>query len=195
MSTRSLIMVTGPHLDYLGNGKSPMTIRLYKHCDGYPDAVLEDIYNAASKIRALLLEDHGNLKLDFDKVSPHVFSAALCAVSLNTYDGLGIKLKDVRYEKFSKGMWGEQGDIEWAYLIELPIKKISCFNGNPNIKYEPNKFTAKIVNPLTYVNCLRAPYQQSTMDKIKNKVYRLQQQGWTIPKYDTEWEFTPSNCP
>lgn len=132
--------------------------RHYKHWDGYPTHNLEVIQDGI-------------------KAGPSIddFTNAL-----NNSSDYRANLEDSFTNKHVKDCLGNQGDLEWVYIVDLDSKDVSVYGGGyiddvPVVAYQKGT-----VDPMSYVNCLIDSYQDAEGKVIQSHVESLNGLGFTV---------------
>lgn len=184
MSTRSIIVVTGKPKhgqDY--------TVRLYKHSDGYPTGnlplIAEALTLAENKIR-----ENAHTTEDL-KEQPHAELIGQCivAASLSVY-GFGAHIDDEWVSDNRPGKrseWsetfdpkkhlGNQGDLEWLYLVNQAEKSVSVFASQFGEDAQTS-FSKGPTDPLTYIKKLYPEFQEVEASHIQVAIYRIEAFGY-----------------
>jgi len=179
MSTRSLIVVIGEDT-YNGN----RITRLYKHSDGYPTGNLPIIRDAIAKSQAECAADalRWEGKETTEIRQGHLVGNVIgCAVSvygmgavIDTYES-----DEAQYyaPKLKREHLGNQGDLEWIYVIDIKTKSVNIFNGS-----QTNVIKNKLENPENYCKCLYEEYRADEIKETRDLIKSIQDLGYSVNK-------------
>ena len=202
MSTRSIIIVTG--LDHYGR-KS--TFRLYKHSDGYPTGTLDVIRDALKDACKIVMDDSNETRAHYKrpmfkniaelqsyvpepksyesiaKLSPSLVAGKLIGHGAHEY-GMGIRLeKEYSGQEFNPSIHaGNQGDLEWIYIIDLQACACNVFGGGYIGAGPMAHLESGFVNPTEYADQLRAECQAGERAEIESQVRGIKKLGFTVNK-------------
>jgi hypothetical protein len=161
MSTRSIILVTS----------KTKTVRIYKHCDGYPTGNLPVIADALKNMLGKPCKDVKKLnsmlgiQFDVDSIAKEIMTVAeLDASNLEAqYKG---PLKPAHL--------GNQGDLEWIYVVDLSKKSVDVYGGGYTGNGPQGAYKKGTVDPMRYVDCLYPEYRAKEGVLIKQAVEALE---------------------
>lgn len=175
MSTRSIIIITG-------NGKynGPETTRLYKHSDGYPTDVLNLIQRAMAKSQGQCVDDAARFKeREIKPVNVDQLVGNIIGESTSIY-GQGARVEAEFPEEFTAKHLGNQGDLEWIYIIQLETKTLGIFGGGYTGKTPQTALKNGPVNPEKYALNLYPEYQAGTIEETRKLVQSIQGLGFSV---------------
>ncbi len=135
MGTRSNIFITGRGR----YGEEHGTVRLYRHDDGNPGAMLRTFVQAHLLAEPLVARQKDfDSKVHLTDMPAWSFAHLLIAASCGWY-GPAIRLDNNRdvddwppwsFERpFDMEMLSPQTDLEWVYLVELPALRLTIYGG------------------------------------------------------------------
>ena len=88
--------------------------------------------------------------------------------------GMGARIDDhgegklaVYDERFKPKFLGNQGDLEWIYIINLNTNVVNIFGGGFSGKSPQHAYRKGIVDPRTYAKQLKDDYQSKELAEIK----------------------------
>lgn len=130
MSTRSCIFIVGAAQDHC----EPTVLRLYRHCDGYPEGVLPDLQNTLTTALAKL----ENARRDATAPLPPIgadYLAAAFAVDSSNATRLAVETELVqppRPKAWTRALLervlGVQADIEFTYVVDIGAAAVNCYS-------------------------------------------------------------------
>lgn len=172
MGTRSIIMV-------VENDYNDGVLRLYRHQDGYPSSVLEDLNNAIE--RAVRLESENEIRWKDKKSIPASSMANLILAECATIHGGGAYIEErFEYERFEPKHLGDQEDLEWIYIVNTTTKTIEIYGGGYTGKAPQYAFKKGIVNPLVEVNGIREECKEDTRQEIIKHANSIKAWSWKV---------------
>lgn len=181
MGTRSIIIVTGR------GSYGPETIRLYKHWDGYPTDNLPLMLGALTKAKAQCEASNKRFNSEDNIKKPIVSQVAglIIGESSNEY-GMGCYVDafegdDGQYqESFKAKHLGNQGDLEWLYILNLDDKSLNIYGAYYGSGKE--MMIKGVVNPESYANQLHKEYQEREIKETRALVSEFEAIGFSINK-------------
>jgi hypothetical protein len=196
VSTRTAIIFIGAN-NYDGTGTK--AVRLYQHCDGYPTNVLPTLRNTLKVVRKKsedhwqhISYKHPRAEFDFLTVPIHAETMAGCYIAEETSGfGMGARLEEIVYldhdiiadhdEETLRKIFGNQGDLEWIYVVNSIDRSITVFGGGYTGKGACETVSAgEKVNPLSYIKNLVDEYQESEGAVIKSALRSLSRIGFPV---------------
>ena len=179
MGTRSIIMVTG-----LCKHKQNETYRLYKHYDGYPTGNLDIIRDAIKK--GIELRDEYNTRFPEDsaRFKTHLTPQGLTGLIIgaaSSPDGMSTILEERWHqEPLNENMLGDQGDLEWIYIVNTDTQSVGIYGGEytgngPEVAYQKG-----FVNPLIYIESLRDDCQNDERVETLELVKSIKDLGYSV---------------
>jgi len=168
MSTRSAIIVKGQGL-YGG----ACATRLYKHCDGYPTDNLPLIRDAIKLASRLQAESNKRWK-ESKGITVDCFSGAVVAASLSVY-GLAAQVEETAKDIAS--VCGNQGDIEWVYIVDLDAESVKVYRGST---YRGEFLKRGTVDPCVYADSISEEYKASEKRAIQSAVRSIKKLGFKV---------------
>ncbi len=185
MSTRSIIVIKGPK-KYSDSGE---VIRIYKHSDGYPTGNLP-ILEAALGSCLNELKEHNerfagmgrNQALLAEFVAARVLGAAASVygngASIDAYED-----DPAVYEgPLTPEHLGNQGDLEWIYIVDLEQMSVNLYGGGYTGKGPAVAFAKGFADPLAYADNLRDECQSPERDETKQLIERITALGFKVNK-------------
>lgn len=179
MSTRSIIMVTGITLY-----NQPRTIRLYKHSDGYPTGNLPLIFEALNKGQKQVGKFNERFK-DSKNLVVDQITGLIIGEASDVY-GMGAKIDSedgdqaVYPEKIKPEHLGNQGDLEWIYVVDLDVRTLNIYGGRYTGELPQVAYGKGVVDPLTYCDHLKPDYVQPEIDATKEVVSEIEKLGFKV---------------
>jgi hypothetical protein len=175
MGTRSIIVITGP-----GVHRSHTTVRMYKHWDGYPTGVLEVLSEAIEQADKVL-SNHKDEPFRTDLLVGKIIGADTGAYGQGArvdQDYTETSEKPAIYsEALEPGHLGNQGDLEWIYVVDLFEKNINVYAAGD----EPSKTKlSKVTDPYSYTKQLVESAQQEEADAIASAIANLGKYGFLV---------------
>lgn len=182
MSTRSIILVTGND-----HYNSPKTVRLYKHCDGYPTGNLSLILEALdTTIKDL--KDYNKRWAKLSEPKPMNVSHLVGKIIGASTDVHGIGANIDTYEDdaadydetFNLKHLGNQSDLEWIYVVDVTKSTVKIYGGgytggSPQIAYKKG-----VVNLLNYIKSLKSEYQAAESKETLELVAAIEKLGFKV---------------
>lgn len=171
MSTRSIIVVTG-------KGRCDKeNYRLYKHCDGYPSGNLPVIAEALERGVSIVDEAKKDLTPSA-KLTPDTLTGLLVGACV-TVHGMGAEIED--HTSGECDVLGNQGDLEWVYIIDTDTKSVNVYGGHYVSNNTPQKMVkAGTVDPLDYLDSVSDSYQDKIKQEIEEAVKAVKDTGYEI---------------
>jgi len=154
MSTRSVILAF--------DGQE--VIRFYRHSDGYPTAVLPAL--------TTILKDP---LLNMDDLISRIDKEQVARIDDDWGDDDKGQYKS---DKVKLEHWGNQGDLEWLYYLDLRDHSLNIYHAGYGCPEEHLKKGP--TNPEIYVKALYPEYQKKELKQIQKGVKDLQKLNWTI---------------
>ena len=187
MSTRSIIVVTG----------KKKTIRIYKHCDGYPTSNLPIIADAVAQpdayaTKGAVSKIEKKLGIKVDTVKSLAF--AICKEA-------EFKPENAIEDEFEGALkpehLGGQQDLEWIYVVDVDAKTVNVYGGGYTGCAPQTAYKQGVVDPLSYANKMREEYQererkdiQKAMDAVEATGFKLNPKGGKAPRKNKRAELT-----
>ncbi len=191
MSTRAVIVVTGKNRPYRPSGYK--TVRLYTHSDGYPTNNLRVVLKAIRLAENLVAEEQIHLPgadprpaaiedLDAETMADLVIAASVgwygaSAKVDEDWDTTGDQARQVRavyQEKAERRHFGNQGDLEWAYLVDTEKRVVRVY------RVHSHYIRLVQVDPRSYADELLDEYQEKERYEIALAMDQIVEAGWTI---------------
>lgn len=174
MGTRSVIVITGPAVY-----NQRETVRLYKHWDGYPTGNLPIIAEALETAAKAIEWDSKN---GYGSIKPTpLTTAALAAWTVaasTTLSGPGARVEFESPEPFAPSMLGDQGDLEWIYVIDLDAKTVKTYDAQGCSPQEA--YARGPVNPYNWLTRIRSEYYADSHKCIEETIQRFKRCGYAI---------------
>jgi hypothetical protein len=183
MGTRSVIFVTGNH-PY--GEKTMQTFRLYTQW-GCPETMLRVLRDAARQAEKLLAR-YRILQPKAPGISAAGFAGCVLAADVG-WNGLQTRIgtdvgddgrpaEAVFHGTLDPKHYGEQGDLEWVYVLEVNARTLHiyhCGYGTPaeHLAHGP-------VDPRVYADELLAQYQSNCRKTIALLVRSIKSLGWQV---------------
>jgi hypothetical protein len=151
MGTRSIIQVVGCIREGVSDREGPYSgsIRLYRHWDGDPSYCLPAIARAVEMIECLV-------KLSFewknDKqryIGVQSMAAAIVACSMCS-DRLTARIEETFTSKLDISDLGDQGDLEWLYIVDCSKRNINVYTTKQGINNQPGTYSG---SPCEHLAC------------------------------------------
>ena len=179
MSTRAIIVVTGE------NRIGPRAVRLYKHSDGYPTDTLADLVTATERAEGYITTRGQDLTIYTQDCSvpalkdmpPPGFAAQVTTAGFY-WHGSAYRVDEVFPSPDGTDIFGDQGDLEWVYHVNLTTRTITVWGGGYGAPEE--HFARGPVHPWDYADGLLPEYRQDEKTAIAAHMDKLMDQGWTI---------------
>ena len=182
MSTRSIIVVTG-----LGKHKDHQTVRLYQHSDGYPTGVLPEIYAGLKQALDLILDLEKQMGDDQSRhLSAGLVANCIQCASVDVYGGFAAKPDSddpgkADYDSpFNTDHLGNQGDLEWIYVLDLGKMELNIYGGEYTGEGPEVAFNKGPVDPESYADKLKTEYQDRERKATQAVVEKLENLGLEI---------------
>ena len=166
MGTRSTILVTG-HGNY-----SPMTIRLYKHWDGYPTGNLSIIERALESAISLKSRDAARFGNDEKPLTVELVVGKIIGEATDV-TGMGAKIEETFQDSLKPEHFGNQGDLEWVYVIDCDAKTVKMYGGDYQGK-------GKTKDPLSYIECLKDEYKTREKHETEKLIRLVEAWGFKV---------------
>jgi hypothetical protein len=189
MSTQAIVVITGKN-----RYGTDTIIRLYKHGDGYPSDTLADLVRATETVQTYILNNAELLSIfrgdglcpTLDEMPTEGFTAQVIAAG-NHWCGSSYRIDDeglslaVFTGQLCRSHYGDQGDLEWVYLVDLKARKITIWGGGHGTPTD--HIDGGVVDPLSYADQICDEYQEQERAIIANQTDSLITLGWrlTIP--------------
>lgn len=182
MSTRSIIVITGD-----GKRGTAQTTRLYKHSDGYPTGNLPIIAEALAKAKEQCKETNERFQIDNPRgPSVEQVTGLLIGSATDTY-GMGARLDDdgdgktaVYNEKFKPKHLGNQGDLEWVYVVNLDNNTVKVFGGGYTGDGPQSAYKKGVVDPREYATQLKEECQANELQEIETAIKAVEDAGFKL---------------
>jgi hypothetical protein len=198
MGCRAAILVTGS-----GERKPERgTLRLREHWDGEPTAVLGWLARATEtaqhKCESLSAWYLDRLEIPAGESAPlvlmpartfaqHLIFAAVgwhgpsVRIDLDDQDESGAGGRPAEYHEALKDEhFGDQGDLEWVYVIDLEKRSVGVYHGECGYGSPQDHLADGPCDPTWYAHQLIESYQDETESRILGLVKTLEEQGWTF---------------
>lgn len=169
MSTRSIIVITGSAM-YSGSE----TVRLYKHSDGYPSGNLPIIAEALANGKRLLEQYKETRPLNVEAMLGLMIGAA------TSIYGMGAKPEETYREEFKPEHLGDQGDLEWIYLIDLEERTVQVYGGGFSGDLPQRAYEKGVVDPLYTDPDLQNEYRVAERKEIERAIEQIEAQGFRV---------------
>jgi hypothetical protein len=154
MSTRSIIVISTPE----------RTLRLYKHCDGYPTdtlplvalALAAPVPGTALGMARRITADDSGARLEWDSAKPDAG------------------------ENCDGSPWGMQADLEWIYQIDTAARAVRVYGGGYTGDVAGVMVARGVVEPGDYADGLYDEYQHDERTATAAAVAGIVALGWTV---------------
>lgn len=176
MSTRSIIVITGP-AQYSGHE----TVRLYKHSDGYPSGNLPIIVEALVNGKRLQKE----YKEETRPLKVETMTGLLIGAATSIY-GMGAKPEETYMEEFKPEHLGDQSDLEWIYLLNLQNRTVEIYGGGFSGELPQRAYEKGVVDPLQYAYQLQSAYRASEIKMIESAIKQIESLGFKVNPDETK---------
>lgn len=187
MGTRSIILVTGKH----EHGTEGQTARLYRHWDGDPITQLGTILAAIKRCKSILAHVQSYKPTAGEKDMPTATMAdAICGESLS-WGGNAVRYDDrddvdtngagrraIWSEVLTEAHYGNQGDLEWVYVVNIHAQTIRVYSNGYGTPAE--HMAQGPVDPRTYADCLIETYQTEARSQVSVVMDEIQDNGWVV---------------
>jgi hypothetical protein len=173
MSTRSIIVVHGP-----SSYRSVQVYRLYKHSDGYPTENLRIIAEAIERGNALVEESQDRFS-GRQPFTSEMLTGLIIGAATSVY-GMGAHLEHEANKDLSAADFGNQGDLEWIYIIDTGARTVKVYGGGYTGEGPARTVAKGTVNPTSYAKHLVKEAQAETRELIKQRVARVEAAGFKI---------------
>ena len=167
MSTRSIIILTS----------KTKTVRVYKHCDGYPTGNLPVIAEAIQKTlgskkgAVKKLEKKLGMQFDVDNLAQAILKVAeLDKSNLEEQFSSSLKPKHL----------GDQSDLEWIYVVDVDAKTVNVYGGGYTGNLPQVAFRKGVVDPMSYIKALYPEYQKREGDFIQEAINEIIKVGFKL---------------
>jgi hypothetical protein len=195
MSTRSIFVVTGKPSRFWGEHQ---TVRIYKHCDGYPTDNLAVLVDATEKANNLIfanndgVEQDNSYRLSLETLGARTFADCIIASTLSAHGGFRCQIDGDENTRSNSGLdeklaifneplrdshFGNQGDLEWIYVVDLKKRNINVYACGEDAA-EAAK--GPPTDPLSYADQLIPEAQVEERSEIAARMDKLMDMGWTI---------------
>lgn len=167
MSTRSIIVITNKE----------KTIRVYRHYDGYPTSALEVILKSIKLISSAgdtnlkKLEEKLGLDLNPDNLAQSVLKVAELRKDC---------LEGEYNEAFKPEHLGNQGDLEWIYVVNTDTHTVNVYGGGYTGNIPQHAYAKGTVDPLSYAKRLYPEYQEQETLAMKVAMREIEELGFKI---------------
>lgn len=189
MGTRSIIMVVGDPARHSDKPEYKAGIRLYRHCDGYPEGNLPAIAGAIKRMEALVEQSGEWHTKQVRRYGVESMAYAIVA------EGLGNAKPEILIEEVCKGApnlkdLGNQGDLEWVYVVDCIERLVNVYsNKQPTSDLPDGKYCGVPVEHLgaglflsweKHIN----GYREESRDEVRKAVENARQfvisTGWAL---------------
>ncbi|QDU20590.1 hypothetical protein [Urbifossiella limnaea] len=203
MGTRAMILVLGQTDDHqtLGRDKDAVkAIRLHNHGDGGPTNILDDLVEATRYCEGFLLKRMAYLSHRLGRdATAFDLPACVWAESVK-FAGLGVfgpttihdavNVEDRHDPGAPRAVfmgdaalddnlrWGNQGDLEWLYLIDVKASTITVYGGDYGDPEE--HLGVGPVDPRLETLSFEDSYQPTRLIQITRAMKSLRDAGWSI---------------
>jgi hypothetical protein len=187
MGTRSVFMVTGCGEHQTGN----RTIRLYRHWDGDPRESLRVLVEATEKAEGLGFGwnskpwREGDPPVTLADMNAETFADCIIAASLCWSRGFEAWYDDAEGQQaiFPKGisneMFGNQGDLEWVYVVHVHKRSIDVYGGDYGCP-EEHLARGRVEPADAHAAQLKDEYQTAARAAVNAHLDRLLDFGWNV---------------
>jgi hypothetical protein len=180
MSTRSIIVVTGKT-----SYNQDSTVRIYRHQDGYPTENLALIGSALKIALEQCSEYNSKFNQASDPRQPIVDQVVGLLLGASTWVyGMAARIDDDDGEKavYSASLkpeyFGNQGDLEWVYVVDLNEKTVNVYGGDYS---DPQDHLSRgVVDPTSYAKQLREEFQEREASEINAAMKSVTELSFTI---------------
>jgi hypothetical protein len=132
MSTRTCIFV----VDARGRShRPPVAIRLYRHCDGYPEGMLVDLAQAVAEAERRATEYRERCKPSGPGPIGADFLASLITVQASSMLGLAVELEVTQpllgrswTRRRLQTLLGQQSDLEYLYVVDIGARAVNVYS-------------------------------------------------------------------
>ncbi len=170
MSTRGIIVFKGT-----GKFSDPQAYRLYQHHDSYPTQMLEVLRDVIRKAEKLAVEGSEMMQSPY-AVTPEMLAGVMVGETTGIF-GIGARIEYTGGD--SGDLYGNQGDLEWIYVVDTDSKSVNVYGGYSG--HLPSEKVAEgLVNPLKYLSCVTEEYQLRESKRITSAVRSLKRLGWPV---------------
>jgi hypothetical protein len=171
MSTRGIIVFKGT-----GKYSNSQAYRLYQHCDSYPTAMLPVLRDVIRKAEKLAAEGTDMMGSQYP-VTPEMLAGLTVGEQTGIF-GMGARIEYTGTT--SEPLYGNQGDLEWIYVIDTDAKSVNVHGGGYSGDSAEEKVAEGLVNPLSYIEKLCEEYQAKESRAITSAVRSLKRLGWPV---------------
>ncbi|MBY0525575.1 MAG: hypothetical protein K2R98_19375 [Gemmataceae bacterium] len=181
MGTRSIILITGK-----GRHGGKQTVRLYRHWDGYPTCNLSTIAEAIEKANELHQKyamQSWSKDYQLTDMPAQTFADLVVASSIQ-WDGAAARIDDdngrdcVWHEELSSAHYGNQGDLEWVYVVDVEQRTVKVYGNDYGTPAE--HIRRGTVDPCKYAACLKPEYRDKERGETMSVVGRIVGLGWMV---------------
>ena len=180
MSTRGILVFVGK-----GCHGVPRGYRLYQHSDAYPTYTLPIIRDAIRKAEKLVIEGRERMDSDRYTVTPAMLAGLYVGENTSIY-GMGAHIEESKILESPitpaeiVGLLGNQGDLEWVYVVDTDAKVVNVYGGGYTGELPEKFLEAGLVEPLSYVENLTEEYQEREIKTIQSAKRSLKRLGWPV---------------
>lgn len=180
MSTRGIIVFVGK-----GCYGVPRGYRLYQHSDSYPTYALPIIRDVIRKAEKLVVEGREMMASDKYEVTPAMLAGLYVGENTSIF-GMGARIEESKVLKSPitpveiVGLLGDQGDLEWIYVVDTDAKAVNVYGGGYTGDLPEKCLEAGLVDPLSYAEQLSEGFQESEAKAIKSVKRSLARLGWPV---------------
>jgi hypothetical protein len=187
MGTRAVILVTGLHWQ----GETiPETVRLYRHHDGDPSWTLKDIADgirAAEKVCSAKTRRWADPRYDYTPA--RTVADCIIAASIGwggadirvDVDGPGNTKNTGSPAVYAQALgpqhYGDQADLEWAYVVDVRRKGITVYGGYGTVA---TLRAAGPQRPEVHLEILHDDYVPKVRRRIRAGMRALLKLGWAV---------------
>jgi hypothetical protein len=185
MSTRSILIIVGTDNHGLINHQT----RIYKHCDGYPTHTLalfvDAIKQAKKQIKEYIAQFEKEPK-NAPKMNVSQIVGLLIGSATSVY-GQGIEVQKELSDKqvfginaLSEEILGNQGDLEWIYVLNVTEKTLKVYGGQWTGKIPSDHVAKGVVDPFLEVTKKMDEYKEETRQRLEKTIKDLNRLGFKI---------------
>ncbi len=204
MGTRAAILVVGFSEHGVRHRDGFAAVRLYRHWDGDPSTVLGELAAATRLAEGFVREHAGRMAERFGRPPTLADLPAVSFAEVVKFAGLGIYGPCVRddtdpadpgndragqrpavyHAAVESGddavRWGNQGDLEWCYRVDLTTRTVTVYGGDYGTPAEHRKRGP--VDPRGYALGLRdgESYRDRAYADIGRRAAEFRALGWAV---------------